>query len=115
LKTLPVPAEGTIVFEKAWLDYDASNHNYLVIEMSGIEKPDSDADLFVEHDAAIVFGKPEITYDAAKKHASFRAPIHSTEPLDKISADLGSGTMAFTYVSGDTSIEGTAPLAPRPA
>lgn len=115
LKTLPVPAEGTVVFEKAWLDYDASNHNYLVIEMSGIEKPQGDADLFVEHDAAIVFGKPEITYDAAKKHASFRAPIHSTEPLDKISDDLGTGAIAFTYVSGDTAIEGTAPLAPRPA
>ena len=116
LDTLPAEAEGTIRFEKAWLDYDSSNRNYLVVEMTGIEQPGADADLFVEHPTAeIVFGKPEIQHDAKMGRTTFRALAHTTEPLDTIEAQLKQGSITFTYANGDKGIEGTGPLAPRPA
>lgn len=116
LGTLPAQTEGTTRFEKAWLDYDSSNRHYLVVEMTGIEQPGENADLFIEHPTAeIVFGKPEIKHDAATGRTTFRALAHTTEPLDKIEEQLQQGDLTFTYAQGDTGIEGTGPLAPRPA
>lgn len=116
LEHLPAPAEGAIGFEKAWLDYDSSNRNYLVVEMTGIEKPGTDADLFVEHPTAqIVFGKPQIKHDEKTGRTVFRALAHTTEPLEAIEEQLKQGDMTFTYANGDKGIEGTGPLAPRPA
>jgi len=116
LDALPVPAAGAIAFEKAWLDYDSSNRHYLVVETTGMEKPGADADLFIEHPTAqIVFGKPEIKHDDKTGRTVFRAPAHTTEPLEAIEAQLKQGDMTFTYVHGDTGVEGTGPLAPRPA
>lgn len=116
LENLPAAAEGTIQFEKAWLDYDSSNRNYLIVEMTGIEKPDAHADLFVEHPTAqIVFGKPEIKHDDKTGRTTFRMHAHTTEPLAVIEEQLKQGDLTFTYALGDKGIEGTAALAPRPA
>jgi len=116
LETLPAPAEGSVAFEKAWLDYDSSNRHYLVVEMTGLEKPGAEADLFIEHPTAqIVFGKPEIKHNNKTGRTVFRAPAHTTEPLETIEAQLKEGTLTFTYANGHSGIEGTAPLAPRPA
>ncbi|MFN7113894.1 MAG: protein-disulfide reductase DsbD family protein [Alphaproteobacteria bacterium] len=112
---LPVPAHDGARFDRIWLDYDSGNRSYLVAEMTVAEKPANDVDLFIEHPAAVVFGKPAVKHDAKTGTLVLRAPVHSSEPLDKIQADLASGEIMLTYASGTKGTEGALALSPRPA
>lgn len=112
---LPMPVHDGARFDRIWLDYDSGNRSYLVAEMTAAEKPAADMDLFVEHPAAVVFGKPAAKYDAKTGKLVLRAPVHSSEALDKIESDLSSGPLALTYASGGHGVEGALPLSPRPA
>lgn len=114
LDTLPEPAAGTVLFEKAWLDFDSSNRNFLVVEMTGAKPPGADADLFIEHASGIVFGKPDISYDDKTNRLTLRAPAHTTEPLEVLTEKLSKGEIAVTFIDGTHAIDGTALYAPRP-
>lgn len=112
---LPLPAHDGARFDRIWLDYDSGNRSFLVAEMTVAAAPHADTDLFIEHEAATVFGKPSVKHDARTGRLVLRAPVHSSEPLDKIQSDLSSGTLVLTYVSGAEAVEGALPLSPRPA
>jgi suppressor for copper-sensitivity B len=112
---LPIAAHDGARFERSWLDYDSGNRSFLVTEMTAVEKPADDVDLFIEHPAAVVFGKPAVTYDAKTGKLVLRAPVHSSEPLDKLQAALASGEIMLTYANGTQGTEGTLTLSPRPA
>lgn len=112
---LPVAAHDGARFDRVWLDYDSGNAAYVVAEMTLADKPADDADLFIEHPAAMVFGKPAIKHDEKTGKAVLRAPVRSSEPLDKIQSDLSQGELTLTYASGTGGVEGTAALSPRPA
>ena len=114
LDTLPSPAIGTVQFEKAWLDFDSSNRNFLVVEMTGAKPPGAEADLFIEHASGIVFGKPEISYNDKTNRLTLRAPAHTTEPLEVLTEKLSQGEIAVTFVDGAHALDGTALYAPRP-
>lgn len=114
---LPIAAHDGARFDRVWLDYDSGNAAYVVAEMTLADKPADDADLFIEHPAAMVFGKPAIQHDAKTGKAVLRAPVHSTEPLDKIQSDLSQGELTLTYAAGSGAggVEGISALSPRPA
>lgn len=112
---LPVAAHDGARFNRIWLDYDSGNAAYAVVEMTAADKPADNADLFIEHPAAIVFGKPAMTYDAKTGRLVLRAPVHSSEPLDKIEQTLSEGELTLTYVQDHSGVEGALPLSPRPA
>lgn len=112
---LPIATHEGARFERIWLDYDSSNRAYIVAEMAVADQPDTDTDLFIEHPAATVFGKPAQTYDAKTGKLLLRAPVHSSEPLDKIESALSEGNLTLTYAQGYAGVEGTLPLSPRPA
>lgn len=112
---LPIATHEGARFERIWLDYDSSNRAYIVAEMAVADQPDADTDLFIEHPAATVFGKPAQTYDAKTGKLLLRAPVHSSEPLDKIESALSEGNLTLTYAQGYAGVEGTLPLSPRPA
>ena len=112
---LPVPAHDGARFDRVWLDYDSGNRSFVVAEMTVADKPSDAVDLFIEHPAATVFGKPAVKHDGKTGKLTLRAPVHSTEPLDKIEADLSAGDLMLTYVDGAHAVEGTLALAPRPS
>lgn len=112
---LPVPTHDGARFDRVWLDYDSGNRSFVVAEMTVADKPSDAVDLFIEHPAATVFGKPAVKHDGKTGKLTLRAPVHSTEPLDKIEADLSAGDLMLTYVDGAHAVEGTLALAPRPS
>lgn len=112
---LPAPAHDGVKFDRAWLDYDSGNQGFMVVEMTHADKPGKDLDIFIEHPAAVVFGKPETKHDAKTGKLVLRAPVRSSEALDKLKSDLSSGTLTLTFAHENGGIEGTLPLSPRPA
>ncbi len=100
-------------FTRAYVDYDRENRNYLVVEAVS-EKAPVDADLFIEHAAAVVFGKPEISYNKDNRVLTLRAPAHSTLPIDKLTESLSSADFILTFTEGGKAVEGTLPLSAKP-
>jgi suppressor for copper-sensitivity B len=114
LDRLPLPAREGFSFGKAYLHYDASNRNYLVVEAQSSAPPDDKTDLFAEHPAALTFGKPLVTYDAQAGKLTLSAEINSNEPLEALRKDLGEGQVTLTYVDGRGAVEGSLPLSAAP-
>lgn len=113
IAALPQTVEGA--FTQAYIDFDRENRNYLVVSVQQDSAPARDGDLFVENDAAIVFGKPEVSYDSRTKIATYRAPAHSTATIDALNKALSSGDLTFTLTHNGTAIEGKTMLGTRPA
>lgn len=115
-ESIPLSSGGDLSFDKAWLDVDAENKIDLVAEAQILGWVDSNADLFVEHASGIPFGRPEIHHDTTTKTAVFRAPVHSTDPLDKLNSTLSAGRLTLTYVptDGNPSIETSLALSSPP-
>lgn len=112
---LPIAAHDGARFDTVWMDYDSGNQAFMVVEMTVADKPGKDLDIFIEHPAAVVFGKPATTHDAMTGKLVLRAPVHSSETLEKLKTDLSTGTLALTYTDGASGVEGALPLSARPA
>lgn len=115
LEKLPKPAGGDFHFDKAWLDFDPANKNYVVVQAASPEAPPKSADLFVEHEAALTYGKPAISYDAKTRTISFRMEIHSNDPMETLKAALSKADFTLTYAGKDSGYEGTVALSEKPA
>ncbi|MBI1216121.1 MAG: hypothetical protein GC185_09925 [Alphaproteobacteria bacterium] len=101
-------------FDKAWVDVDPANKNYLVVEATLPDGPGKNADLFVENKAFLTFGKPEITTKDGK--TDFRAEIHAPDTTAALRKSLSDGPLTLTYVDDDgKAIEGSLQLGGKPA
>jgi suppressor for copper-sensitivity B len=115
MEKLPRPADGDFRFTRAWLDYDPANKNYVIAEAISPDAPPKSADLFVEHEAGLTYGKPAISYDKKTKTISFRVEIFSNDPLDALKEKLGKAPFTLTYAGEDSGFEGTLALEEKPA
>lgn len=108
------PRRDDGVFRTAYLNFDSSNNTYLVVVAKANTAPTRGADLFVENAAGLGFGRPKVSREGGV--IVFAAPVHSDEPLDKISARLSPHPLTLTWTDGvGGAVEGTLPLSPRPA
>ncbi len=99
---------------RAWLESDDGKKSVLVIEGGAPDKPSAGADIFIEHDEGISFGKPDIAYDAATKKMTLRIDPHSTDMADVLKTKLSAGDLTLTYVDGANALEAKTSLGEKP-
>jgi len=109
---LPMTEMEGFAFQESHLAFDRENRHYLVITAKSDLPPSVEADLFIEQNAGIVFGKPEISYDAASGIITFKALSHSTDTQEGLIKSLSEGPITVTYTDG-LAIEGQTPFNPR--
>lgn len=115
LKALPLQAGGDFTFSSAALVVESDNSTHLLVEASAAVKPKgADIDLFVEHPSSITFGKPVVTFDAARNIVTFKSPAHSVAPLDSLQADIAASPLALTFADGGRGYEGSLSVAATP-
>lgn len=102
-----IPQKNTpgYAITRAWLDFDKSNKNYLVVEGAAPQKPSAHADIFVEHPSFIPFGAPKFDSLAGGKTFTARMEAHSPEPMEALKKKLSEGGFALTYVDKDAAAE----------
>jgi suppressor for copper-sensitivity B len=114
LATLPKKAADVagFHFDKAWVDVDPANKNYLVVTATLPGPASADADLFVEDDAQLTFGKPDITTKDGT--TAFRAEIHAPGTTEELRKSLSDGALTLTFIDGDSAVEGSLHLGAKP-
>ncbi|MEZ0223450.1 MAG: protein-disulfide reductase DsbD family protein [Alphaproteobacteria bacterium] len=115
MEKLPRPTGDDFHFDRAWLDFDPANKNYVVVQATSADAPPKSADLFAEHDSALTYGKPAVSYDAKTKIISFRMEIHSNDTMEALKTSLSKGPFTLTYAGKDAGYEGTIALSDKPA
>jgi suppressor for copper-sensitivity B len=115
LAKVPVSTREGFKFERAWLDFDPANKNYVVVEAGSAKPPAGDADLFIENPAPLTYARPTSTYDSKTHKLVLRAEIHSTETMDSLKTKLQAAPLALTYADSHGAVEGTLPLSEKPA
>lgn len=109
LKAVPVARDD--FFRQAYLSFDRSNVNYLVVEAEA-GAPSLGADLFVEHGSGLPFGKPEVWREEGR--LVIAAPVRAGDSLERLGGRLAASPLTLTYVAGGTAVEGRLTLSPRP-
>lgn len=105
LKNIPAKNAAGDHFLSAHLEYDPGNENYLVVNGILPAAPGKTADLFIENDAGLVFGKPDISYSGKTGEVIFKAPVHSKATLAGIEKKLANAPAVVTYVDGAVAME----------
>lgn len=101
--------------QRAFIDYDTENRNYLVIEARAVNAPSKDADVFIEHSSGIVFGRPAVDYDRVSNTLTLRAPAPESRTIDALNEALNGQDIVVTLTDGGQALETTVAVSDRPA
>jgi suppressor for copper-sensitivity B len=104
LAKVPAPMPQNMLFSSARLIVDSQNRVFIEATAPQGLNPGKNADLFIENEQGLVFGKPAVRREEAGW--IFKAPVHSTEPFDKLASSLGAAPLTLTYTDRDVSAGG---------
>lgn len=72
--------------------------------------PKQHADLFIETQSGVSFGKPRFTYNSRTQKLEMRAPLRTGNTIRELERKLNGTPVTLTYVSGNTAYERHVPF-----